>query len=85
MTSPYGNKVIETAVMNTDAISMAANRLMPPQYDEFIKALRCGDCSDATRKYWVEFYDFILECAEDNSVRAQASFGDTEKAHESHE
>lgn len=66
MTSPYGNKVIEIDGTNMNAISMAANRLMPPQYDEFIKVLRGGDCSDATRKYWVDFYDFLLECAEDN-------------------
>lgn len=26
-----------------------------------------GANMDATRKYWVEFYDFLLECTEDNN------------------
>ena len=66
MTIPYFNKTIPVIEgKNQTAVEMAANRLMPPQFDQFCAALNNGDVSDVTRKYWTDFYDFLCEVADE--------------------
>jgi hypothetical protein len=56
----YGNKAVEVDGFDFKIISILADRLMPPQFDEFINALR-GKCSDATNKYWLDVYQVWSE------------------------
>jgi hypothetical protein len=48
---PFGNKLIDVPGYSRDLIKTAADRLMPPQYEQFCKALR-GECPPATNQYW---------------------------------
>jgi hypothetical protein len=39
--------------VNPVLVAIAAEALMPPQFDEFCKAMR-GECSEKTNDYWAE-------------------------------
>ena len=61
--SDYQNTRVVVPGRVQDAVNMACDRLMPPQYDEFIKAISGGNVSDATRRYWEDVYQTFVELA----------------------
>lgn len=57
----YGNDP-ETPIfgVNPVLVAIAAEALMPPQFDEFCRAMR-GECSELTNGYWARVADAWTE------------------------
>ena len=56
------NQVIEVDGFDINVIKIAADNFMPPQYEQFIKALQgSSEVSEPTKKYWLEKYNLIAE------------------------
>jgi len=53
MTSIYGNTIKKIPGITSAVVEIAAERLMPPQYDEFCAAFM-GETSAVTAAYWRE-------------------------------
>ena len=65
MQNAYGNQVQEIKTVSPLVMEVAAERLMPPQYDEFCAAMR-GETSEATRKYWAEKAEMFQEIIDES-------------------
>lgn len=71
--SAYGNKVIDLPGVHPGVVKIAAERLMPPQYDEFCAAMR-GETSEATQDYWQEKAEMFSEIADEAAQPAAPNF-----------
>lgn len=65
MNGPYGNQVVQIDGVDPRVVAMAAERLMPPQYDEFCASM-IGGCSVSTRSYWSQIAESWLEVIQED-------------------
>jgi|GEM_PF-4066028 len=56
------NEIIAVEGFDINVIKIAAENFMPPQYEQFIKALQgSSEVSETTKNYWLQKYNLIAE------------------------